>query len=225
MSENDDAPAPGRRTQAQRRAESERRLLEACAELIVEQGFESTSLADIGRRAGASHAAVNHRFGSKDELVDRLIDTAAQRYSDRARERIGHLDGLEAVLELGTLYLDMVDGADPLGRVHVLLWSEAIAHTAERRSAHLDWDRLFRRVVAALLRDGIAESNVDPDIDVDEIALSIVGTLRGIAMQLLLDPETDRVLAQETLRTLVGDAVGARSRPRVVRQVRRQASG
>ncbi|MGO4255380.1 TetR/AcrR family transcriptional regulator [Marmoricola sp. RAF53] len=209
MTRTDEPPAQ-RRTQAQRRADSERRLLDASAELIVEQGLENTSLADIGRRAGASHAAVNHRFGSKDELVDRLIDKAAQRYSEIARARIGHLDGLDAVLELGALYLDMVDGPDPLGRVHVVLWSEAIAHTAERRAAHLDWDRRFRRVYAALLRVGIEEGSVDPRIHVEEVALSIVGTVRGIAMQLLLDPDhADLAVAQATLRALVHSAVAA----------------
>jgi AcrR family transcriptional regulator len=201
-----------RRTQAERRAEKERRLLDAAAELIVEHGLENTSLADIGRRAGASHAAVNHRFGSKDELVDRLIDEAGRLYGDTALARIGSKTGVDALLELGNLYLELVDGPDPLGRVHVVLWSEAIAHTAERRAAHSEWDRQFRAVVAALLADAIAQGTADPGLDVFAVALSIVGTLRGIAMQLLMDPDANRLAAAEaTIEVLIRDAVRPRA--------------
>jgi AcrR family transcriptional regulator len=197
-----------RRTQAERRAESERRLLRASAELIVERGLEHTSLADIGRRAGASHAAVNHRFGSKDELVDRLIEEAGGRYTAAAVERITGRHGIDALLALCELYLELVTSPDPYGRVHVVLWSEAIAHTAGRRAAHADWDRRLRYAIAYWLQDAIDRGEADPAISVPDVALSITGTLRGIAMQLLLDPDrTDFEVARRTLTSLVADAV------------------
>jgi AcrR family transcriptional regulator len=200
---------PERRTQAERRADSERRLLHASAELIVERGLEQTSLADIGRRAGASHAAVNHRFGSKDEQVDRLIEQAAERYAATARVRLRGRRGLEALMELCRLYLDLVDDPDPIGRVHVVLWSEAVAHAAERRAAHLDWDRRLRAFIETLLADAVAEGTVDPDLPVAQAAISVVGVLRGIAMQLLLDPDrTDLRDAQATLELMLRDALG-----------------
>ena len=200
---------PERRTQAERRADSERRLLQASAELIVERGLEQTSLADIGRRAGASHAAVNHRFGSKDELVDRLIEEAAERYAATARVRLRGRSGLDALMELCRLYLDLVDDPDPIGRVHVVLWSEAVAHAAERRAAHLDWDRRLRAFIETLLADAVAEGTVDPDLPVAQAAISVVGVLRGIAMQLLLDPDrTDLRDAQATLELMLRDALG-----------------
>lgn len=203
------ASEPVRRTQAERRAESERRLLAASAELIVERGLELTSLADIGLHAGASHAAVNHRFGSKHELVDRLIEEAVEYYASAARQRLGGLSGVDALLELCALYLDLVDGPDPLGRVHVVLWSEAVAHTAERRATHLDWDRRLRKFIVTLLDDAIADGTVHPQLPVTEAAISIVGSLRGIAMQLLLDPDrTDLAAAQSALAVMVRDALG-----------------
>ena len=197
-----------RRTQAERRADSERRLLQASAELIVERGLELTSLADIGRRAGASHAAVNHRFGSKDELVDRLIEEAGEHYAATARGRLRGLSGLDALMELCALYLELVDGPDPVGRVHVVLWSEAVAHTAERRAAHLDWDRRLRDFIETLLEDAVAEGTVDHGLPVAAVATSVVGSLRGIAMQLLLDPDrTDLRRAQAALETMLRDAL------------------
>lgn len=198
----------GRRTQAERRAESERRLLQAAAELIVEQGLENTSLAEIGRRAGASHAAVNHRFGSKDELVDRLIEEAGGFYADEARRRVGDRTGIEALLTVCALYLELVQSPDPLGRVHIVLWSEAIAHAAERRSAHRDWDRRLRAAIAFWLDEAVVAGTVDPALPVADTAMSIAGTLRGIAMQMLMDSDrADLAAAQETVALMVRDAL------------------
>lgn len=198
-----------RRTQAERRADSEQRLLQASVELIVEQGLDSTSLADIGRRAGASHALVNHRFGSKDDLVDRIIEEATRYYARVARDRVGAKTGLEALLEVCALYLDLVEGEDPLGRVHVVMWGEAIAHTATRRPAQLEWDRQFRAFVAGLIEDGIAQGSIRADVGVEETALTIVGALRGVAMQLLLDEGIDLPTARSAIRSLVLTALGA----------------
>lgn len=196
-------PESSRRTQAERRADSEQRLIQASVELIVEQGLANTSLADIGRRAGASHALVNHRFGSKDELVDRIIEVATAHYAEVAAERIGRLTGLDAVLVVGDLYLDLVVGADPLGRVHVVLWSEAIANTATRRTAQTEWDRQFRDFLSQLIEDGIAAGTIRPDLVVAETALTIVGVLRGIAMQLMLDEGVSLPDSKSLVRSLV----------------------
>lgn len=196
-------PSPERRTQAERRAESEQRLIQASVELIVEQGLENTSLADIGRRAGASHAAVNHRFGSKDELVDRVIEVATAYYAEVAVERIGASTGLEALLAMSDLYLDLVVGADPLGRVHVVLWSEAVSHDASRRGAQIGWDRQFRAFASSLMEDGIAEGTVRSDARIAETAVTIVGALRGIAMQLMLDEGVSLADAKALVRNLV----------------------
>ena len=192
-----------RRTQAERRAESEQRLIQAAIELIVEQGLENTTLADIGRRAGASHAAVNHRFGSKDELVDRVTEVATEYHAQVAAERIGKRRGLDALLQLCDVYLDLVVGANPLGRVHVILWSEALATTATRRSAQLDWDRLFRDFLTMMIEDGIAEGTVRSDLTVAETALTIIGALRGIAMQLMLDEGVSLADSKALIRSLV----------------------
>ena len=64
-------PSPARGlTQPQRVEMSSRRLVEAAAELVVEKGWEATTAAEIGRRAGYSRAMVHARYGSKDAILD-----------------------------------------------------------------------------------------------------------------------------------------------------------
>jgi AcrR family transcriptional regulator len=52
-----------RLTQAERRARSERSLLDAAEQLFAEKGSHRTSLAEIGERAGYSRGLVGERFG------------------------------------------------------------------------------------------------------------------------------------------------------------------
>jgi AcrR family transcriptional regulator len=177
---------PQRRTQPQRRAESERKLLEATAQIIVEHGFAGLSLTAIGRRAGCSHALVNHLFGSKAALIDRLNDTVDALYRSRIQLGPEEDDGADALVTLAANYLRLVTSEDPMARVHVILWAQAVAGTAELRESRTAWDRHFRRGVAEVFARSTGTTSADPRAQAT--ALVVVGVLRGVAMQQLLDP-------------------------------------
>lgn len=177
-----------RRTQAQRRAESERRLLDAAAALIVERGIEGTSLAEIGRVAGYSHGLVHQRFGSKEALVERLNTEAVRMFTDVTLAAVGTTRGLSALRIVADTYLDLVQAEDPLGRLHLVVWTEAVARASERRSYRVTWDRYFRSAFAQLIRDAADDGTVRSDVDVDAMSMVVVGLLRGVALQLMLDP-------------------------------------
>lgn len=177
-----------RRTQAQRRAESERRLLDAAAQLIVERGIEGTSLAEIGRLAGYSHGLVHQRFGSKEALVERLNTEAVRMFTTVTLAAVGSTRGLAALRIVADTYLDLVQAQDPLGRVHLVVWSEAVARPSERRSYRVTWDRYFRSAFAELITDAAADGTVRCDLDAEAMATVVVGLLRGVALQLMLDP-------------------------------------
>ena len=66
-------------TQPQRVEQSSRRLLQAAAELIVEKGWEATTAAEIGRRAGYSRAMVHARYGSKDAILEAIFSRCTWR--------------------------------------------------------------------------------------------------------------------------------------------------
>lgn len=177
-----------RRTQAERRAESDRRLLRATAELVVERGIEGASLAEIGRRAGYSHSLVHQRFGSKDALIERLNEQAVRMFTASTVGRIGSASGADAVQVVARTYLDLVHGPDPVARVHLVVWSEAVARGSGRRPYRASWDGLFRSTLAAMIAAGVKDGSIRKDVDPAAAAVVVVGLLRGVALQLLLDP-------------------------------------
>ena len=50
------------------------RILSAAEALFAERGFDTVSLRDITGAADANVAAVNYHFGSKDKLIDAVIE-------------------------------------------------------------------------------------------------------------------------------------------------------
>lgn len=184
-------PRP-RRTQAERRAESDGRILRAAAELIVERGIEGTSLAEIGKRAGYSHGLVHARFGSKDALVERVNGEAVRMFTTTTVGSVGDTHGGTAVRIVAETYLRLVLGPDPIARVHLLLWSETVAAGAGRRPFRASWDRVFRDALVDLIEAGIADGSIRARVEPQAAAVIIVGLLRGVALQLIVDPGAAR---------------------------------
>jgi AcrR family transcriptional regulator len=69
-----------RRTQAERRAETRARLLDAARSVFAERGYHAASLDLVSEGAGCTKGAVYHHFGSKEGLFLALLD---QQVADR----------------------------------------------------------------------------------------------------------------------------------------------
>lgn len=65
-------------------AHKQRRIMDALAELSVEQGYESTKISDIVRRAGVARKTLYDNFEGKEEVFLAAFDAAF----DEAMERI-----------------------------------------------------------------------------------------------------------------------------------------
>jgi AcrR family transcriptional regulator len=177
-------------SQQERNERSTNALLDAAAALIAEGGFSSLTLAAIGERAGYSRGLVTARFGSKDGLVDELIERIVGRWSHRnVLPRTKGRPGLEAMLVM----LDAIRAqAERDPRALRLLYSlmfEALGPDEGLRARfarfHEDMRADFAGFVQRGKRDGSVARTADPAA---EAALVIAG-LRGIAYQWLLDPD------------------------------------
>lgn len=78
--------APVRRTQAERTAETRRRILDAVVESIAEVGFQRTTAMEIARRAGVTWGAVQHHFGAKGGILEAVLDDTFARFEARVSE-------------------------------------------------------------------------------------------------------------------------------------------
>jgi AcrR family transcriptional regulator len=174
-----------RRTQKQRRDQAEAALLHAAAELVVEQGVRSLTLARVSDRAGYSRGLVTHHFGSKQALLERLARATQTGF-------VPGLDdlppGLDRLLRLIDGYLGALGEVGVLNRAFLLLWAEA-ATASELAPIFRERDEAFRADLREDVAAGIADGAIRPDVVPDEVAIAVVGQLRGVGLQRLLDPQ------------------------------------
>ncbi|QOV39380.1 TetR family transcriptional regulator [Streptomyces ferrugineus] len=99
-------PATLRRAPVQRRsAERLTRILDACADLLDEVGYDDLSTRAVAQRAGVPIGSVYRFFGNKRQMADALAQRNLERYTARVTERLeetgesGWRGAMDAVLE------------------------------------------------------------------------------------------------------------------------------
>lgn len=183
------AAAPAGRQQ-ERNERSTNALLDAAAALIVEGGFGSLTLAAIGERAGYSRGLVTARFGSKDGLVDELIERIVGRWSHRnVLPRTKGKSGREAMLVM----LDAIRAQaerDPRAlRVLYALMFEALGPDEGLRARFAKFHEGMRADFAGFVQRGKRDGSIAKTVDAAAEATLVIAGLRGIGYQWLLDPD------------------------------------
>jgi AcrR family transcriptional regulator len=172
-----------RRTQQERRDQAEAALLNAAAELAVEEGVHSLTLARVGERAGYSRGLITHYFGSKQELLQRLARATQAGFVPGLD---GLPPGLDRLLRLIDGYIGALGQLRMLNRAFLRLWAEA-ATASELARVFRERDEAFRADLREDVAAGIADGTIRTDAAPDEVAVAVVGQLRGIGLQRLLD--------------------------------------
>lgn len=183
------APARQRRTQAERVAESDRKLLSAALRLIGERGYRGTSLAAIGEAAGYSRGLVHERFGSKAGLLWALVEHLLRIWNREGRERgFGGHNGIDALLDMIDNHRRAVEQRRGIRAFYALMF-EALGPTPELVNEFRELHRVFRADIEKAITEGIAAGTIRADIDPSAQAALLLAALRGLGFQALLDPE------------------------------------
>jgi AcrR family transcriptional regulator len=199
---------PGRRSSAEAAATSERRaeIKAIAADIFARKGFQGTTVREIADAAGILSGSLYHHFDSKEAIVDEVLS--------------------ELVNELMADYRAIVDAGDePVPTLCRLVRHQfralrrhraAIttanndAHHLRRlpRLAYLDESEVaFAAIWTDVLRRGVADGSLRPDLDPDLLWTFIRGAVWG-TVQLTWDDDTDSdELADAYLATLLGGIV------------------
>ena len=193
-----------RRTQAERRAASEERLLESAATLVATRGTARASLGDIAATAGCSRGLPTYLFGSKEGLLLALADYLVERFRTRLFEpALEQRQGLPALLIWLRVYVDSLRGPELQVRAACVLLGEALGSEPAFLPAVNRLHRTVRSMVEHYLREGIERGEIRNDIDPVAHAAILIGTLRGISLLAVTDPDSLDIdaLASELVRT------------------------
>jgi AcrR family transcriptional regulator len=183
----------GRRTQAERAAETRDALIGAARPLFASVGFADASLETIVRNAGVTRGALYHHFADKTELFAAVFERVEGEMAARMVDAVtaaGHSDPVEIMRLCSGLWLDAC--AEPEIQRIVLL--EALAVLGWQR-----WSDIGHRYnigfVTGLLTDAI-ESGSIPRQPVEVTALTIMGALREATLYIARADDHGRARAE-----------------------------
>ncbi|MDM0025260.1 TetR/AcrR family transcriptional regulator [Variovorax saccharolyticus] len=182
-----------RRTQAERVAESDRRLLEAATRLIATRGYTHTTLEATGVEAGYSRGLVQHRFGTKDRLLEELIKHIASAHRERLLVRLQGLSGLEAIFCEIDCYLEGMDNPSETSRAFFVLMLESIGPAPHIRPTFAAISARWHRAIARQIEAGQRAGRIRPEIHPANEAQLLIATVRGLRTQSMLHPMTSNI--------------------------------
>jgi AcrR family transcriptional regulator len=177
------------RTRAEQNAYSARRLRKALVDLVAEQGYEATSAAEIGVRAGFSRAMVHARFGTKDALLDELMRTEFE------QQILGGTDdgltGLQRVLIILERLGQLADDDERFLKAMFVLGFEAARGSEVITPRIIRWLEVLETTVAAAMTQGQEDKSVRADVQASDAARECLMYGLGVAYAWIVLPGTD----------------------------------
>lgn len=160
-------------------------IIRAAMRVIAERGLPGASLSAVEREAGISRGMLTHHFPTKESLVRGVFDAAIEQLR-------GDADDPETPRGLGRIertiarYLSARADDGRIDCLHHAFLAEA-SHRPELRARLADHYAEMRAEVAEDLRAEVDRRGLPPR-EVGPLAALVVGALRGLGMQVGLDP-------------------------------------
>jgi AcrR family transcriptional regulator len=195
-------PRPRRRTQEERSAETRGRLIEAALQVLRESSYANLTINKVTQKAGVTNGAMQHHFGSRDDLILALLDAvypvlqipfeAIAAEGLPVRERVGRIVDLLWGIYSRPEYLAVWDIA--LGsRGDEAVWSRVQVYQQE--------------IVARMSREFVA---LFPDLriasrEIENIFSLTVSYMRGVALQSIFGGDQAREVDLTRIKDLAYD--------------------
>jgi AcrR family transcriptional regulator len=162
-------------------------LLDAVGEYVLEHGIATMSLRRVAQQVGVSHATLQHHFGTKEELVDEIVEHLLNRTIAPTPVR----PVLDADGRLRDLWASWTS---PTGRRDIRLFLEIIGQSLFDEPGYAQtMKRSVQDRVGMLTRAVIAQGC--PPHEAPGIATLLIAQLRGLMTDLLVTGDTQRIEA------------------------------
>ena len=188
---------PVKRTQAERREQTQRKLIDSAYQLFGERGYSKTSIEDIAADAGMTEGAVYHHYKTKK----RLFAAVTAYLEDKLAEDIGEFLGEGNLEEMMSMWQVFMTSCRDKAFVQILLID------GPHVLGHEDW--LFDTPVFAIVKDAFLDKGLIPDglysdDDKDILLRMITSGLAEAARSVVLKPGYDPSGLVKSLLSMFG---------------------
>ena len=183
-------------------------LIAVATRLIARNGSRGTTLADIAHEAGVSQAAVVYHFGTKEGLLNAILD-ARDSFEDGLIWRDGPDPGMRIFDIISEIVASWADHPDLVGLLGVLI-AENVGDDDSLRPRLAANYRLTVDRLAATLRSSQKRGEMRADVDPQAKAIEILAYLSGLELAWLVSSDipaaaTTAAWAKEQIANLTAD--------------------
>lgn len=196
--------------------DTKQKILDTAERLFAEQGYAATSLRQVIAEAEVNVAAVHYHFGSKEELLDAVVNRKAGPVTVSRMERLGRVEAsaslpdVEQVLEAFLMPTAEMAEHNP---TFVRLMGRMVSDGMMPRIVEKHFQESAMRFIAALMR-------ALPHLQREELMWRVhfmIGamahTLTGQPVMHMVDPSTDFPTRVRRLVRFLGAAFRAPAEP------------
>lgn len=183
------AESSPRLTQAERVAISDKKMLQAATELVLEIGTDKTTLKEVGERAGYSRGLASARFGSKEELFLRMSEDHRDLWFATLLRHTQGKSGLDAVLSRIDAIEDIMRTHTENVKVMYTLWFDALGHPSVLRTELFKYNTESRNALTRIILQGIADGEFPEALDTQQVVTDFYSRVYGFIYQWLITPD------------------------------------
>ena len=174
---------PVRKSQKQRKEESEEKLFKALIQIINSDGVMAATCQRIGDQAGVSRGLATQRLGRRDIMFARLVDRLTQAQYDRLEaEGVNTLAPGDALRRYIDIHFEDIQH-DPGYQAYFVMVAAAIAADPTLRDCVTQAEKFVQDILESHIRRGQQDGAFDRSIDPQSHAGNIGSTLLGAAIQ------------------------------------------
>ena len=170
-------------------------IMSHAMQMFADKGFEATSIRDLAKVADVNVAMVNYYFGSKEKLMEAIIEEKAAYMKDRIEE-LNANKALAEIDKVNTLIEDYVGRITGSPNFHKLLYKELMG--SNRENLHDFLTKNFSqnsKNFAKIIEQGIKKKEFKK-VDATLTVASIIGSITQVMMSkgmcnLLIDKPAD----------------------------------
>jgi len=188
------------KTQAERTALAEERMIGAAIDLLNSVGIEGATLKAIGEKAGYSRGLATHHFGTKAGLFRKLLREVSASWVEALQDKVGDKTGREALLTATDAHLQHVLKHPDHLRAMYILWFGSLDPGSEFKPNLSGFMRLQRESMAQWIRGGQELGEIRKDVDPARAGVQLYANLIGINHQWLVDPGLNLAEAYQEMK-------------------------
>lgn len=149
-------------------------LLPFMANFVLENGLSAASLRPLAKAAGTSDRMLIYHFGSKERLVEDLLEYIADIYADALDQSFG---GERAQSRQDCLERVMAFTNEPEMQPFMALWWEIVAGSVQQQAGYREAARSMMHLLLNWMKSQLPADDPDPEAGARYLLTMIEGAL------------------------------------------------